>query len=165
MAPAFMRPLSLPHCEGEFPLISKMNATSASTDALPDALLAAFISFPAPLALLDAQGRTTLVNSRFRSQFSESAPAAAALRTLAQNPDGIWQSIPLAPLEGRNPDAMHLPPLPPTPTRAWCAFAPYAPGRVFCSSLKIRTQARLMRNWRQCTRISRNSKHAPPPTT
>ncbi len=110
MAPAFMRPLSLPHCEGEFPLIPKMNATSASTHALPDALLAAFISFPAPLALLDAQGRTTLVNSRFRSQFSESAPAAAALRTLAQNPDGIWQSIPLAPLEGRNPDAMHLTP-------------------------------------------------------
>ncbi len=82
-----------------------MNSTATPTHALPDALLAAFIAFPAPLALLDAQGRTTLVNSRFLLRFSAAVPDAATLRALALNPDGIWQSVLLVPRESEDPDA------------------------------------------------------------
>jgi len=75
-------------------LTSPDPAGSANADVLE-----AFMAFPAPLALLDLQGRPELLNARFRDGVGVEGLDAAQLRGLADDPNGAWQDVHLPPRE------------------------------------------------------------------
>ena len=58
-------------------------------------LLVTFMAFPAPLALLDAYGRTERVNTRFLRRFGADGVDAAGLGALIHDPQGGWHSVSL----------------------------------------------------------------------
>lgn len=62
-------------------------------------LLETFMAFPAPLALVDANGYAERVNLRFLQRFGANGVNAARLRDLIKVPQGAWQSVDLSPSE------------------------------------------------------------------
>lgn len=58
--------------------------------------MAAFWSYPAPLALADQDGHPTLCNSMFLKRFGPAGMDPAALAALAEDPSGTWQDPPVA---------------------------------------------------------------------
>jgi hypothetical protein len=69
-----------------------MTSLAPSGPANLDAL-EAFMEFPTSLARLDTAGRVERVNLAFRARLGDDQPAEAALRALAQNPEGAWCSV------------------------------------------------------------------------
>jgi diguanylate cyclase (GGDEF)-like protein/hemerythrin-like metal-binding protein len=65
-------------------------------------LLDAFMAFPAPLALLDANGSSKRVNTRFLQRFGKDGVNAAQLRTLLHDSQGGWQRLVLSLRGGGN---------------------------------------------------------------
>lgn len=63
-------------------------------------VLEAFMEFPAPLALLDEEGKAELVNARFLACFSDGELDSVALQAMARNPDGAWRAVRLFEGEG-----------------------------------------------------------------
>ena len=72
-------------------IASSAHPGPANLDALE-----AFMEFPAALALLDAAGRVERANLVFLARLGDAGLDAAALRALAQDPDGAWRSVRLA---------------------------------------------------------------------
>ncbi len=71
-----------------------MSAISPDAGTLANLdVLEAFMEFPAPLALLDAEGKAELVNARFLACFSDGELDSAALQAMARNPDGAWRAV------------------------------------------------------------------------
>ncbi len=68
-----------------------------STSSVGKDLLKAFMEFPAPLALIDRDGRPELVNWRFLGHFSAAGLDTEVLLGIAQNPNEGWQELRLSP--------------------------------------------------------------------